>query len=99
MFDIDFGPEYPQCGGFADMPLPCSKALWQAPDQATWEAEYQKAMSGCGQWNGRGLQYRDLLLDLEGGDDGSELRMQRLSSWFVEMDDFGTLVTMAVSAL
>ncbi|TVY12950.1 hypothetical protein LARI1_G008600 [Lachnellula arida] len=42
IFNIEHGHGVPQCGGFSDLSLPCSKTLWEASDQATWETEYRK---------------------------------------------------------
>jgi hypothetical protein len=42
IFNIEHGPGLPQCGGIGELSLPCSKTLWQASDQGTWEAEYHK---------------------------------------------------------
>lgn len=93
----------PQCGGFSDLSLPCSKALWEAADQATWEIEYHKQYmqdSKSGQNLKTILTYKDLLLDLQDQNDStSSSRVGGLSKWFLGMDDLGTLVSMAVSAL
>lgn len=89
----------PRCGGFAELPLPCSKKLWQASDRATWEAEYKKEYMKEGMFNGnvkRLPTYRDLLPDFQ---DGSSSGMGHLGEWFSGMDDLGTLVMMAVSTL
>ncbi|KAI9836376.1 MAG: hypothetical protein M1819_001405 [Sarea resinae] len=103
LFSIEHASGLPQCGGFAELLLPCSKTLWQAPDQATWETEYRKQHMRCssfGESSKRILTYRDLLPDLQDQNDPtSASRMGYLSEWFSGMDDFGTLVTMAISTL
>jgi hypothetical protein len=103
IFNIEHGPGLPQCGGFGELSLPCSKTLWQASDQATWEAEYRKQYMRDNS-SSRGLKriptYRDLLPDLQDENDPtSASRMADLSVWFSGMDDLGTLVTMTVSTL
>ncbi|KAH6973854.1 hypothetical protein BKA56DRAFT_592637 [Ilyonectria sp. MPI-CAGE-AT-0026] len=100
LFNIEYGPGLPQCGGFAELPLPCSKTLWQASDQATWEAEYRKQYmrdDSCGRSFKRILTYRNLLQGQS--DPTSPLGTGHLGEWFTNMDDFGTLVMMAVSGL
>ncbi|PMD38538.1 hypothetical protein L207DRAFT_635865 [Hyaloscypha variabilis F] len=98
IFNIEHAPGLPQCGGLAQVPLPCSKTLWQASDRALWEVEYRRQyLEGRRRWR-RDPTYGDLLT---GGRDEREEELQRadLSEWFVDMDEMGTLVTMAVSML
>ncbi|KAL6410158.1 hypothetical protein AUP68_06570 [Ilyonectria robusta] len=100
LFNIEYGPGLPQCGGFAELPLPCGKTLWQASDQATWEAEYRKQYmrdDNRGRSYKRILTYRNLLQGQS--DPTSPLGTGHLGEWFTDMDDFGTLVMMAVSGL
>ena len=79
------------------MPLPCGKTLWQAQDRTSRNAEYQKILSASTQRGGS--EFKDLLPDFGSMNEESELRRMSQSSWFAEMDDFGTLITMTVSAL
>jgi hypothetical protein len=100
IFAIEHAPGVPKCGGFADLPLPCSKRLWLAADKATWEAEYRKVYMGddCLSASVKRLPtYRDLIPDLQDGNERSD--MGNLSAWFSVMDDLGTTVMMAVSTL
>ncbi len=103
LFNIEHGHGLPQCGGFFDLSLPCSKSLWEASDQATWEEEYRKQYmrnSKCGQKLKMIPTYKDLLPDLQDQNNwASASKRECLSDWFSSMDDLGTLVTMAVSAL
>jgi hypothetical protein len=103
MFNIEHEPGLPQYGGFGELSLPCSKTLWQASDQATWEAEYRKQYIRDSS-SSRGLKriptYRDLLPDLQDQNDStSASRMGERNEWFLGMDGLETLVTMAVSTL
>ncbi|KAE9368834.1 hypothetical protein N431DRAFT_547717 [Stipitochalara longipes BDJ] len=94
IFNIEHGPGLPQCGGIAELPLPCSKTLWQASDRESWEVEYKRQYVGDGRGWRRVPTYRDLLPEFR--DDREKVD---LSEWFVGMDDLGSLVTMAVSTL
>ncbi|KAF4631392.1 hypothetical protein G7Y89_g6740 [Cudoniella acicularis] len=87
IFNIEHGQGLPQCGGFADLSLPCSKALWQASEQETWEREYRKQYMRDSSSSGslkRILTYRDLLPDIQDQDDPtSASKTWRLSEWFL----------------
>lgn len=100
---MDHAHGVPQCGGFAELSLPCSKTLWQASDPASWETEYRRQYMRDSSSNHvlkRVPTYRDLLLDLQDmNDPTSASRMTCLSEWFSTMDGLGSLVAMAVSAL
>lgn len=103
IFEIEHGPGFKQCGGFMELALPCSKSLWQASDERAWELEYRRQYMRRNTTNQNTKiipTYRDLLLDnLDQNDTTLASRTEYLSEWFLEMDDLGTLVTMAVSTL
>lgn len=100
IFNIEHGHGLPQCGGLADLPLPCSKSLWQAPDRVSWEQEYRRQYMIGSISLKRILTYRDLLPELDDMDDpASGSRAEWITQWFSGMDELGTLVTMAVSML
>ncbi|KAF8861316.1 hypothetical protein BDZ45DRAFT_800042 [Acephala macrosclerotiorum] len=66
LFNDEHGSCLPPCGGFADLPLPCCKKLWQAADQETWKKQYRKEyMENTGRGLKRVPTYRDLLPDLQ----------------------------------
>jgi hypothetical protein len=96
---VEFGPNRQQCGGFSEMPLPCGKKLWQARNQMTWEAAYRETESAGLQQAGVVPKYKDLLPSWAGVENSMDLRIPRLRKWFAEADEFGTMITMAVSAL
>lgn len=100
LFNIEHGHGLPQCGGFAELSLPCSTPLWQAPDRVSWEKEYRQQYMNDGVSLKKILTYRDLLPELEDIDhSASGSRAERISEWFSGVDELGTLVTMAVSTL
>jgi hypothetical protein len=100
IFNIEHGHGLPQCGGFAELPLPCSKSLWQAPDPVSWEKEYRREYMIDDMGLKKIPRYRDLLPDLEYMDDlSSASGAECVHEWISGMDELGTLVTMAVSML
>jgi hypothetical protein len=65
IFNIEHGYGLPQCGGFAELSLPCSKSLWQAPDRVSWGKEYRRQYMIDGMSLKKILTYWDLLPELE----------------------------------
>jgi hypothetical protein len=97
IFNIEHAPGLPQCGGLAEVSLPCSKKLWQDSDRASWEVEYRRQyLNDRRRW--RDPTYGDLLPECQDEGRGGSHRAD-LSEWFISMDEMGTLVTMAVSTL
>ncbi|TVY24449.1 hypothetical protein LHYA1_G006611 [Lachnellula hyalina] len=82
IFNIEHGHGLPQCGGFFDLSLPCSKTLWEALDQATWEIEYCKQYMRDSK-SGQNLKiiptYKDLLPDLQEQNDSASALKGRVS--------------------
>jgi len=50
--DLNIGiePSSPDCFAMDDIPLPCSKAIWEAETEDAWEKEYKQYLSSrhCG---------------------------------------------------
>lgn len=79
------------CPEIIEMPLLCGRRLWEAPDQETWESEYEgllKMRSGVK----KALKLRDLWTEAGGESD-------KLDEWIAEMDVLGsTVLGIAASA-
>ena len=51
LLDLNVGQPKPQdCSSLDEIPLPCSKTIWQAETQVAWEKEYKRYLStrNCG---------------------------------------------------
>lgn len=74
------------CPDIIEMPLLCSKRLWEAPSREIWESEYERMLkTGCGS-----LKLKDLWNETGG---------ERLDAWAAEMDVLGsTILGIAMSA-
>jgi len=46
LLDLNMGQPKPQdCSAMDEVPLPCSKAIWEAETEVAWEKEYKEYLS------------------------------------------------------
>jgi hypothetical protein len=85
----------PSCSQLDKLPLPCSKAMWEAESKSEWEDQYKNYLSNMK--GGRTLQCGDLrhLNKIEVGSLGSD-RVDGLSAWSKGVDNFGAMLLLAV---
>jgi hypothetical protein len=84
--------------GFAIVPLPAKKVLWEAPDAMTWRAEFNQT-----------LKEREIFGLLEDGQLAKLQLQQEYTSfttssanwekWYAGMDEFGTIIMVAAALL
>ncbi|KAK9351815.1 hypothetical protein V1523DRAFT_287226 [Lipomyces doorenjongii] len=74
-----------------DLPVPASKALWEAQTREAWEREYDYHLST---WQGNELRISELW---RSPDTGSPERQKRIDQWMQSVDEFG-MALFAVSA-
>lgn len=79
---------------FADLPLACPKALWEARTRAEWEAEYAAYSAG---YDDSSLHTMGMLIDAHGRgvEDGS--RSSGLDVWNARTDSLGQLLNIVTS--
>ena len=99
LVDVDIGTSRPTgCAELDNIPLPSSKALWEADTQEKWETEYKNYLSTrkCGQMLKIGTfrQSHELDVDILDKDIVSDL-----ASWSKGVDSFGAMIIMGVSGL
>lgn len=71
------------CPEIIEMPILCSRRLWEAPNQEAWEGEYDRLLKTT-QHDGReGLKLKDLWNEANG---------EKLEGWIAEMDVLGSAV-------
>lgn len=105
LFNIDAQtPSKGQCPEFVDMPLPCSRELWEPISGRDWKKRYQedikaKKLKGTG-----GLTMGNLVLlktSLSHGDNfymaGKDALTTELSEWVEKVDDLSMLLWMALT--
>lgn len=81
--ELHHGRRVTVCPEVAQMPLPASKSLWEAPDRATWEREFDKKV--CRQATSeQPKQLREIW--------GLGPHDERLDEWIAEMDVLGSAV-------
>ncbi|KAF2837620.1 hypothetical protein M501DRAFT_995592, partial [Patellaria atrata CBS 101060] len=73
-----------QCEELGGVPMPASKALWQARSSEEWEGIYLKRLA---RWKGAPM------LMAEFTELGSEYPEERLEMWVEEADEFGIIMT------
>ncbi|KAK3381156.1 hypothetical protein B0H63DRAFT_197295 [Podospora didyma] len=109
VFDVMIGRTTSYCGGYTEVPLPSVRSLWDPVEDSTlWKNRYDAdslADSITGQQpHSIDLTIGDLmtLVPRHGmstnsqGDHERGLRLVRLEKWCEELDDFGSLMWMAV---
>jgi hypothetical protein len=67
----------------AELPVPASKALWEAGERAVWEREYDRHLA---EWEGGELRIEELW-----GGKGEE-RRHRVERWVEGVDEFGMML-------
>lgn len=88
--ELQKGKNVVVCPEIIEMPLISSRRLWEAPDQETWESEYERLLK-TQRGMGGALKLRDLWSEADGG--------ERLEGWISEMDVLGsTVLGIAMSA-
>ncbi len=83
------------CSLLENIPLACSKLLWEADTEAKWEYEYKKYLSerkGSGLLTTRSL-WESAKLDVSSMEAEN---LEDLSSWSKGADGFGAMLIMAV---
>ncbi len=85
----------PTCSQLDKLPLPCSRAMWEAMSKSAWEDEYKNYLSNLK--GGRMMQCGDLrqLSKIEVSCLGSDI-VDGLSAWSKTIDSFGAMVPLAV---
>jgi hypothetical protein len=85
----------PSCSQFDKLPLPCSKAMWEAESKSEWEDQYKTYLSNMK--GGRTLQFGDLrhLNKVEVSSLGVD-RVDGLSAWSKGVDNFGAMLLLVV---
>ncbi|KAL2007381.1 hypothetical protein VTN00DRAFT_8819 [Thermoascus crustaceus] len=69
-----------------ELPVPSSKLLWEAPDRAAWEREYDRHLS---LWEDGELRICELWRSPE---TGSPARRERIDRWLRSVDEFGMML-------
>ena len=97
LFDIRAGLPNFDCDGtyLRSMTLPCSRKLWNAGNEDTWEAEYLADSHAHSQ--GGSFRYKDLINLNSLTNTSQDLLETPLDGWLAQMDDLGTLVVAAAS--
>lgn len=87
--ELQKGKNVVVCPEIIEMPLLCSRRLWEAPNQETWANEYERLLKT--QFSVKGaLKLRDLW---------NEGERAKLDGWIAEMDVLGsTVLGIAMSA-
>ena len=83
----------------SSLPLPASRALWEASTQESWQTEYDRMLS---EHQGRPyLNYADLVtlssVDKSIADPEIQVRKEELNKWYTTVDGFGVMIIMAAS--
>lgn len=73
------------------MPVPGGRSFWQAQNERQWESLYDSWLQGCA---GGCFLMRELMAKPEPGSD----RETKLQSWLENVDEFGMMLVMVVSA-
>lgn len=70
----------------AQLPVPASKALWEATERAVWEREYDLHLAA---WEGGELRIEELWFERE---TDSVARRARVERWVEGVDEFGMML-------
>jgi hypothetical protein len=96
------GPSSEECEDFFDMPLPCSRKLWQPESDRDWKKLYQEDNDKKRIRGRSGLTFRHLILlrrsSLYGEKmmDASEMA-DEIAEWCEKVDDLCMLLWIAVT--
>jgi hypothetical protein len=94
LLEMDIGNPNPQkgpCYAFDQVPLPCSKSLWEAETSSIWEDRYKAHLSA--RRRNVALKIGDLRQSLKATlEDKSSDMVEDLSSWSAEVDGFGAVI-------
>ncbi|KAM3555487.1 hypothetical protein MY1884_004433 [Beauveria asiatica] len=72
------------------LPVPSSKALWQAPTRARWEKKYNVFLA---EWSDSNLAIDELWpIPPQMDDAGIARRRRRVDHWLENLDEFGTML-------
>lgn len=84
------------CPGYANLPLPCPRELWEPVPDGEWARRYREDLAARGaQWR-RTLRIGDLITSRRthsGGECGAVVG--DVAAWCEKADEFGTLLWMA----
>jgi hypothetical protein len=89
----------PSCAGFANIPLPCPRSLWDYESKTAWSYRIQKYTRSR---SSEGIPIiSDLVAASDSGTDLETISLEdemfgKVVEWCQAMDGFGTLVWMAV---
>jgi hypothetical protein len=91
-----------ECPEFYDIPLPCSRELWQPLSDIEWQSRYQAHVESSKPKGLQGLTFRDLLTlkHVSGNNElstGSADREDELSHWCETADELCMLLWMALT--
>lgn len=92
LLDLNIGTPSPtDCSVMDQIPLPCSKSVWQAETEAAWEKEYKRYLStkNCGRILTVGDLRQSNNLDLNSLD--TDIKGD-LSEWAESVDSLGSLL-------
>ena len=70
----------------ANLPVPASKALWEATERENWEREYDRHLTA---WEGGELRISELWFAPE---KDSPERRDRVDRWVESVDEFGMML-------
>ena len=70
----------------ANLPVPASKALWEATEREVWEREYDRHLAA---WEGGELRISELWFAPE---KDSPERRDRVDRWVESVDEFGMML-------
>ena len=91
--EVDMGWHHP-CNGLLEVPLPCSRGMWEATTCSSWETEYRIYLATRNRR--KILLYADLVDALHLERNGmSKSLIGELDNWCANLDGLGTLVLMA----
>ncbi len=85
------------CGGHADLPLPCTRELWEPVTDGEWARRYQQDLASKEHWRPGPLRVGDLMLPQRclGGEPTQPAEYDvadELAAWCEKVDEFGTLL-------
>jgi hypothetical protein len=83
------------CSQLDQILLPCSKAMWEAEQKSTWEAEYMKYLNTRKTREMLKCGHLRLMKEVDQNAIGSDME-EDLSTWSKGIDNFGALVLMVM---
>jgi hypothetical protein len=93
-------PNHEKCRGMTNVPLPCTRDLWEPVSDSKWARRYQNSISLQLGYETVSIGTIQSALFLKGRNLETELRqdtsMEAISYWCERADELGTLVWMAI---